>query len=48
MVFDSLGRSSLLPRKEHEQIFPKPGWVEHDPIEIWEWTQEAVKPASPR
>ena len=27
---------------EHKQYYPKPGWVEHDPIEIWEKTKEAV------
>lgn len=28
---------------EHTQIFPKPGWVEHDPLEIWRCAQEAVR-----
>jgi glycerol kinase len=32
-------------QKEHEQIFPQPGWVEHSPAEIWERTQEVVKGA---
>ena len=27
---------------EHDQIYPKPGWVEHDPLQIWTRTQEAV------
>jgi glycerol kinase len=30
---------------EHEQIYPKPGWVEHDPLEIWARTQDVVKGA---
>jgi glycerol kinase len=30
---------------EHEQIYPKPGWVEHDPYEIWERTQVVIKGA---
>lgn len=30
---------------EHKQYYPKPGWVEHDPMEIWEKTQLAVKQA---
>ncbi len=30
---------------EHEQIYPKPGWVEHDPMEIWARTQDVVKGA---
>jgi glycerol kinase len=28
---------------EHKQIFPKPGWVEHDPLEIWERTKQVIK-----
>ena len=33
-VFDQQGRIVSLSQKEHEQIFPRPGWVEHDPREI--------------
>src|SRR6202171_1713857 len=43
MVFDHSGKVVSVTQKEHEQIFPKPGWVEHDPMEIWERTQEVVK-----
>ena len=43
MVFDHSGKVVAVEQKEHEQIFPKPGWVEHDPMEIWERTQEVVK-----
>src|SRR5262245_25689055 len=32
-------------QREHEQIFPRPGWVEHDPIEIWHRTEEVVAQA---
>ena len=32
--------------KEHTQIYPRPGWVEHDPLEIWERIKEAVKDAA--
>jgi glycerol kinase len=32
-------------QKEHEQIYPKPGWVEHDALEIWERTQRVVRGA---
>jgi len=32
-------------QKEHEQIYPKPGWVEHDPTEIWKNTLEVVAQA---
>jgi glycerol kinase len=35
-------------QKEHRQIFPKPGWVEHDPLEIWQRTQEVVVEAMQR
>jgi len=34
MVFDQSARVVAVAQKEHEQIFPKPGWVEHDPLEI--------------
>ncbi len=43
MVFDHSGQVVAIDQKEHEQIFPKPGWVEHDPMEIWERTQEVIK-----
>ena len=35
IVFDSDGRIVSLAQKEFKQIYPKPGWVEHDPMEIW-------------
>jgi glycerol kinase len=43
MVFDHGGQVASVDQKEHEQIYPKPGWVEHDANEIWERTQEMVK-----
>jgi glycerol kinase len=43
MVFDHGGQVVAVDQKEHEQIYPKPGWVEHDANEIWERTQEMVK-----
>ncbi len=45
MIFDKTGQAVAVAQKEHEQIFPKPGWVEHDPLEIWERTQEVVRSA---
>ncbi len=42
MVFDAAGRSLAQGQREHEQIFPQPGWVEHDPAEIWRNTQEVL------
>ena len=38
ILFDKQGNIFASAQKEHEQIFPKPGWVEHDPIEIWKNT----------
>jgi glycerol kinase len=43
MVFDHSGQVVSVDQKEHEQIYPKPGWVEHDPLEIWQRTQEVVR-----
>jgi glycerol kinase len=43
MVFDHSGKVVAVEQKEHEQIYPQPGWVEHDPMEIWQRTQEVVK-----
>src|SRR2546421_95673 len=45
MVFDHSGQVVSVDQKEHEQIFPQPGWVEHSPAEIWDRTQEVVKGA---
>jgi glycerol kinase len=45
IVFDRTGRIVALAQKEHEQIYPKPGWVEHDPDEIWRRTLEVIEEA---
>lgn len=42
IVFDHSGRLVALGQKEHEQIFPRPGWVEHDPIEIRRNIREVI------
>ncbi|MFD1513344.1 glycerol kinase GlpK [Halomarina rubra] len=42
MVFDHAGQVVTNAYEKHEQIYPEPGWVEHDPIEIWENTQSVV------
>jgi glycerol kinase len=42
MVFDHSGQVVSVDQKEHEQIYPKPGWVEHDANEIWQRTEEVV------
>src|ERR671914_829805 len=45
MVFDHGGQVVSVAQKEHEQIYPKPGWVEHDAKEVWARTQEVVDEA---
>jgi glycerol kinase len=48
IVFDRGGNIITSAQKEHQQIFPKPGWVEHDPMEIWQNTQEVAGAALAR
>jgi glycerol kinase len=45
MIFDHQGRVVSMDQKEHEQIFPKPAWVEHDALEIWQRCQEVIEGA---
>ena len=45
IVFDRSGRTVTSAQKEHRQIYPKAGWVEHDPEEIWQRTQEVIAEA---
>jgi len=45
MLFDRQGRIAGRDQKEHQQILPQPGWVEHDPAEIWQRTQEVIRGA---
>lgn len=45
MIFDHSGKVVGVVQKEHEQIYPKPGWVEHNPMEIWDRTKEVVTEA---
>jgi glycerol kinase len=45
MLFDHSGGVVAVHQLEHEQIYPKAGWVEHDPMEIWDRTQDVVKGA---
>jgi glycerol kinase len=45
IVFDHQGRIIGFDQMEHEQILPRPGWVEHDPMEIWRNSQAVVKGA---
>jgi len=43
MVFDHSGKVVAVEQKEHEQIYPKPGWVEHNAMEVWQRTQDVIK-----
>jgi glycerol kinase len=45
VVFDRSGRVAAVAQKEHEQIYPRPGWVEHNPEEIWRRTREVIAEA---
>jgi len=42
MIFDHGGRVVAVDQREHRQIFPRAGWVEHDPMEIWENTRLVI------
>jgi len=42
IVFDRAGRILSCAQREHRQIYQKPGWVEHDPSEIWQRTREVI------
>ena len=42
ILFDHSGHIIASDQKEHQQIYPRPGWVEHDALEIWEHTQQVV------
>ena len=48
MIFDRTGTVVSVAQKEHRQIYPQPGWVEHDPIEILENTNEMIGAAMAR
>ena len=45
IIFDRSGRIVSVAQKEHEQIFPQAGWVEHDAAEIWSRTQQVIAEA---
>lgn len=45
MVFSKDGKVISSAYEEHQQIYPRPGWVEHDPLEIWEKTKRVIKSA---
>jgi glycerol kinase len=45
IIFDRAGGIISTAQQEHDQIYPKPGWVEHDPEEIWRRTQAVIEQA---
>jgi glycerol kinase len=45
MIFAQAGDVIAVDQREHQQIYPKPGWVEHDPLEIWVRTREVMRNA---
>ena len=45
MIFDHDGEEVARHQLEHEQVMPKAGWVEHDPVEIWERTRSVIQKA---
>ncbi|MBB1569940.1 MAG: glycerol kinase GlpK [Propionibacterium sp.] len=45
IIFDHGGHIVAVGQKEHEQIFPRAGWVEHDAVEIWDTVREVVAQA---
>jgi glycerol kinase len=45
MLFNHDGKIVAKAQQEHQQIYPKPGWVEHNPLEIWQSTCEVINEA---
>ena len=45
VIFDQQGKIVSMAAKEFRQIYPRPGWVEHDPVEIWDSQMEAARQA---
>ena len=45
IVFDDSSRIVAASQMEHAQIYPRPGWVEHDPLEIWRNTETVIADA---
>jgi glycerol kinase len=42
MIFDKAGEVVAVDQMEHEQVLPRAGWVEHDPLEVWNNTREVI------
>lgn len=43
IIFDNTGHLLYSAQREHKQIYPRPGWVEHDPLEIWQRTKDVIQ-----
>jgi glycerol kinase len=43
ILFDEAGQIVASHQLEHKQIYPQPGWVEHDPLEIWQRTSDVIR-----
>ena len=42
VIVDESGQIVAMEQQEHRQIYPRPGWVEHDALEIWERTEQVI------
>lgn len=42
IIFDHAGQVVAVGQREHEQLFPRAGWVEHDPVEIWDNVRQVI------
>ena len=45
IIFNKAGEIVSQAQREHKQLYPEPGWVEHDSIEIWEKTKQVIREA---
>ncbi len=45
ILFDRTGKIRAIARREFKQYYPQPGWVEHDPLEIWQTQEETAREA---
>ncbi len=48
ILFGRDGAVAAVERREHTQILPRAGWVEHDPLEVWQRTREVIDGALAR
>jgi len=48
IIFDLAGQPKAMAQREFVQHFPQPGWVEHDPLEIWQTQLQVAREAIQR